>query len=340
MSKHYFPNGWETLVKTRKRQSTRSSSISKGKRLNRPPKKTNEMWIAAAKKREFLELLIESEDYLVTSGVRDCFPYGFYYPVPDKAAARQVAEEISYTRYCGNIHACPVCTPRAMARYREETILLMRDWKSRGGFFYLQTFTQRTDISAITTDLYKGLIQTWTAMRKSSNFSKSYKNAGAPEFIKVLEESLSKNGWNIHFHVIWFFPSSTTIHSAEGFLDVASTQWSHNANKWTVMGAEAHAQHWERVTDGTKKFAETMAWYMFKHGFFDVKETKAEVIAKEKWAPFDLLRVFLYTGEIPFGNAWLDFQVGCKGRNRVRFSKGLLVRLIEVDDQSQIEATA
>jgi hypothetical protein len=220
-----------------------------------------------------------------------------------------------------------------MARYREETILLMRDWKSSGGFFYLQTFTQRTDTNSATPDLYKGLIATWTAMRKSSNFSKHYKNAGSPEFLKVLEESLSNKGWNIHFHVVWFFPSSTTTQSAEAFLVAANTQWSTDANKWTALGAEAQAQHWERVTDRTSKFAETMARYMFKHGFFDVKEAKAELMAKEKWAPFDLLRLFLYTGEIPFGDAWLDFQMGCKGRNRVRFSKGLLNRLMEIDDQ-------
>lgn len=292
------------------------------------------MRLAAVKKREILELLIESEEYLATYGVRDCFPYKYQYPLPEKAAARQLAEGIMYTRYCGSVHACPVCTPAVMARYREETIALMRDWKSQGGFFYLQTFTQRTNTDASTSNLYAGLSSTWSAMKKSSTFTKHHKRAGEPEYIKVLEESVSSKGWNIHFHVLWFFPKKSKVSYAEDFLDALKVQWSSDSTRRTALGAEAHAQHWKRVTDKTQNFAETMATYLFKHGYFNVRETQDDLLAKTSWEPFDLLKLLLYTGEVSFGDAWLDFQFACKGRNRVRFTRGLITLLWEIDTRS------
>jgi hypothetical protein len=339
MTNHSIKKGWETLVKPYPRARTHSSSISKGKRNKRFVKSTPAMLQAAIQKRQHLEALIENPEYLLSYGVQNCFPYKFNYPIPPKAAARQGAEGITYTRNCGNMHFCPVCASRVMASYREDALELMLDWKQRGGRFYFLTLTQRTSIDVPTGDLYRGLTDSWAAMKRSAAYKESNTNAGSPECVKVLEESLSSSGWNVHWHILWFMPNSTKDKAATDFLDRCISQWVKSANKHSALGAEGPSQQWERVSDSPTKFAQTMSRYLFKHGYFDNTETRETLLAQTVWSPFELLRVFLHTGEVSFGNAWLDFQRSCRGKHRVRFSKGLRERLEELN-RDQVEGRA
>jgi hypothetical protein len=137
--------------------------------------------------------------------------------------------------------------------------------------------------------------------------------------------------------MVWFFDKSVSRKAAKEFTSAISRLWSETANKWTNSGADPEGQESKKLTKGS---ARRFGQYLFKHGFHDLKlGVKALVTNETKYSikPFELFRLFLDTGLLSFGEAWLDFQKASYGTTRAKFSRGLRLHLKVLDTKIPTE---
>jgi hypothetical protein len=314
-----------------RRMRRTSSSISKSKTRNRNTPSTIAKKRAGTEKRELLEHVIAFDQYLGIAGIDSCYPYFDNYPMSEMAIMRGLDRGFNVTRYCQNTHACPVCTSRYMAIKREEYIALADNHESNGGFLVTQVLTIRSTFDQNSKDKYKDLNNVWSRMINKSAFKSARLKVSQPEYLRVQEEELNETGWFPHLHIVWFFDKSVSRKAAKEYTSAVSRLWSETANKWTDSGADPQGQGSKKITKGSSK---TFGQYLFKHGFHDLKLNVGDLVTNEteySIKPFELFRLFLDTGLLGFGEAWLDFQKASYGTTRAKFSRGLRLRLNVID---------
>lgn len=277
-------------------------------------KRTSAANQAAIAKRELLEGI---NLYGQTYHAARCFPYQPWLPMPE--AARHRAALGMTRRSCNSRHDCPVCTSKFMTEKLRDFRRLMDSWVANRGQVFWMTFTLRNSFLEPSRAKYEALSSTWTTMNRRRSF-KTLKSKFGVEFVRVLEEVFTEEGWFPHYHVAWFFPHAVTAMQAEEFMASAKIFWAEAANAEWKLGADPSKQFSGPVTQSSSK---TFAQYLFKHGFYDVNLD----LDTSDLSPFNMARILLQTGEADGWKFWYDFTLASEGMNRVRFSKGLLAIL-------------
>lgn len=116
---------------------------------------------------------------------------------------------------CKNPFACPVCSARMMSKYSSEIAVGLDEFKKRGLFGFMVTFTiphlnymscrEVTDILYNTYSYFRRTMkQKYKRKHKGSVSGQFYNAIKVHHSVTVCEYTHGKNGWHPHFHAIWW----------------------------------------------------------------------------------------------------------------------------------------
>jgi hypothetical protein len=143
-----------------------------------------------------------------------------------------------------------------MAKSRRKVDAKLTAWVNNGGSIYCQRLAPQNMADKTTTRKYKSLTDTWNAVTRLTASKKALAKARMPKYCRVLEESLTINGWYPHFHLIWQFDSQVTNKDAGVFLDSITNAWVKASGK--IIGSNASVS--EQYSDYKNLMSETAHW--------------------------------------------------------------------------------
>lgn len=240
---------------------------------------------------------------------------------------------------CGNVWACPVCSPKIRAGRMGDVLLAIdRHLANGGGFGFLSLTVQheRGEALRMLLDLLGGA---WKSVAEQREYKAWKARLGLLGTITALEVTTGEvNGWHPHRHVLLFFqrpPTRNEIEALEAVLDELYGRWLTKAGRKrggvdSTTGRRV-AVRLEYVTPGSPEHSEQLGRYLTKlqAGFEltrgDLKQSRQ---AKESGGrmPMDLLDV-VASGDADERRAavarWREYEAAMTGKSAVRFSKGL-----------------
>jgi len=271
--------------------------------------------LAAFEKRQLLEF---QRNITELQGVRTCFPYKFGYPWSEEAIELFESGRVVMGR-CGNSNACVVCASEKMAKHRRKIEKRLIQWVKSGGSVYWQRLSLQNVSDQPTKKKYTLLTSNWSAMLRLTAFKRAFTAISSPKFFKVLEESLTSCGWYPHYHLVWLIRPGISAKKVKIFLQEVVDLWVMASKKISGALAEVSAQYSDfrklNVIRGT------LTNYTCKHAFHDLGfDPQVEDPYDQKLSPFQVLQVFLETGEWELGVFFADFELASRGLRRVSYS--------------------
>lgn len=225
---------------------------------------------------------------------------------------------------CGSVWTCAPCSGEITEVRKIELKQGIDNWRSKGGFVYLVSLTNRHHFGDNLTDLLNGQRKALQNLWRQRAVKEMMKTLGCVGRITATEVTWNwDNGWHPHFHLLVFFDHAINTQGLQTFL---ANEWINACRK---SGLKLPSM--ERgvdVRDGS--YADK---YVAKWGL-EHEMTKGHVKKgrEESLTPFDLLRQYPESPEL-FGALFREFADAFKGKRQLVWTDGLK-KLLEVDDKS------
>ena len=234
---------------------------------------------------------------------------------------------------CGS-HICPVCGPRVAQKRRKEVEDAVKWGLSQSLIPIMLTLTTRHTKADRLDSLIgqqRNALRRWKRHRK---FSKAKKQI--PHIISAFEETVGKNGWHPHIHLLMFVRADS-LNKALRLIASLRDAWTLAAKaeglevgrsgyKATVSteGNEAKAasiymtKAWGKTDDSSLKVVGTKTWGIAE----EITLTFAKKAYGKSRTPFKLL-IDAYQGDSHALGLWQVWVKAVKGKSVLRFSQGL-----------------
>jgi hypothetical protein len=135
-------------------------------------------------------------------------------------------------------------------------------------------------------------------------------------YFKALEETLIKQIWTPHFHLVWVFSSETPPNVISQFVDLISAKWRLLASKEQVVNAHERAV-WAQELDHARGSG-TIARYLTKAFYWNVARINQP---KALGKPLDYAVHFANTADLAALEVWNAYEQASNGAHRYKFSK-------------------
>ena len=223
---------------------------------------------------------------------------------------------------CASVWVCPVCAAKITERRREELTRANASAHEKKLRVSMLTLTAPHKMGDDLKKLLQGIRDARRAMFNRKGWKRIREAAGIVGSICALEVTHGGNGWHVHVHELVYCEAGGAALDAEKLLPL----WQ---SACTASGLGRPNVHGLKVGDGSKAAA-----YVAKFGAEDRDEdgwgiehemTKAHVKRGKKGgrSPWDLLRVYAYTGEERAAELFRVYAVGFRGRRQLVWSRGL-----------------
>lgn len=218
---------------------------------------------------------------------------------------------------CGSIWTCPFCAMKISEGRRVEVKTAMDNYRKKGGYVYLVTFTNRHHFGDDLAQLLKGQQKAMTKLWEKTAVKKFMKNLGYEWRITCSEVTYGQNGWHPHLHVLMFFDHEITPSGLELYL----------ANEWREACKKAGMQKLPNLDNGvTVEKGDKADAYIAKWGL-EHEMTKGHTKKGKEGGltPFDLLR---QSDENPrYRGLFKQFADVFKGKQQLYWSNGMKAEL-------------
>lgn len=236
---------------------------------------------------------------------------------------------------CGSVWVCPVCAAKITERRRVELQTAIAAWEAQGGSVVLLTLTHGHTQGDRLADLLgaeQNALTRFFGCRQGVELMSALHRVGHVRAWEVTHgrQRVVNNGWHPHFHILLFLEyRHADLTSAE---DWAFKVWL-NACRLSGLPLPGR-RHGITLQDGSKASA-----YVAKMGHeegrgwgIDSEMTKGHIKrAKDGETPFDFLRACLAGDDLQARVLFQEFAAAFKGKNQLRWTRGLRERFNLVD---------
>jgi len=236
---------------------------------------------------------------------------------------------------CGSVWNCPLCGAKITERRREEMSTATRVLDDAETVMCMQTYT----FSHKRFDNLSASLQSFLAARKRVKegwtYQKMKKKHGIIGTISALEVTWSpRNGWHPHMHELIIFEKGVDLAAYEAD---ARGKWT-NALKLEMLTANRHGYRLDRTRGGVEDYIAKWGHEPTKpvwgpEAEFTKGHVKQSRNEKGKTA-FGLLADSL-DGDQEAGRLFVEFATYFKGKQQLRWSKGLKARVGLVDKSDE-----
>ena len=213
---------------------------------------------------------------------------------------------------CGSVWTCPICAAQITEGRRSEAKTGFKNWRDKGGFIVMATFTNRHHRGDNLDDLLQGQKKAFKKFWEKTKVNTMLKGLGYKGRIVATEVTYGVNGWHPHYHVVLFFDHEINANGLQTFLGL---EWQDACKKagMKIPSLENGVQ----VQDGA--YAEK---YISKWGL-EEEITKGHVKKGREGSltPFDLLRQS--ENNPHYGKLFRQYADAFKGKHQLFWSKGL-----------------
>lgn len=225
------------------------------------------------------------------------------------------------TSQCRSPHACPLCTPRQMAKKREMIARALESARRDAMDIFHVTLTLGFSDQQNLKTRYEALGDTWSKMVQTAK-ARALRKSGSFSYVRILEETYSPKGWNPHFHVLFVLDSCPdSKNKVLGLLE----QWVATA-KTNGRNASLHSQTCDLIPDES---IQDVTHYVTKHGWVDLFFDESKWMLQSAVPPLKLLQAALALGDSELLSEWQSFEQATTGRRRVTTSDGM-IRYLEM----------
>lgn len=245
---------------------------------------------------------------------------------------------------CGSVWVCPVCAAKITERRRVELQKAIAAWEAQGGSVVLLTLTHghtQGDRLADLLEAEQKALDRFFGCRQGRDLMTSLHRVGHVRAWEVTHgrKRAVNNGWHPHFHILLFLEfRHADLPSAE--------EWAFRVwlNACRLSGLPLpDRRHGVTLQDGSRAAA-----YVAKMGHeegrgwgLDSEMTKGHIKrAKDGETPFDFLRACLAGDDPQARFLFREFAAAFKGKNQLRWTRGLRERFNLVDRTDEELAAA
>lgn len=228
---------------------------------------------------------------------------------------------------CGDVWRCPVCSARIMAERRGELQAALDEARRRGWSVVLVTVTLRHSPGDALTDLLGDLGEAWTRTRSGAPWVRLKDRHGVVGDVVALEVKHGGAGWHPHKHAAMFLDHVPDADELGALQDAIGARFRAMAAK---VGRYV-SQSWGVDVRGHRDAMR----YISK---LDAELTSAEYKTRGGVTPFAILAA-AGRGDRRALALWLEYADAIKGRQKLRWSRGLrdLLGVGELSDQEAAE---
>lgn len=224
---------------------------------------------------------------------------------------------------CGAVWTCPVCAQRISETRRKEMNVAMKHARDEKLLVKMATYTSQHSIDDDLQTMLQGMKDAKRALEQRRDYKK-FKADDLVGSIVATEVTHGKNGWHVHFHVIYFLRTK----AGADFLGGLGDAWRTALRGVGLDGADAAFDC---------QNAENAAGYVAKWGAAEELTLSGKKKAKKGGMnPLQLLEAYA-AGNEEAGELWLEYSKRFHGRNQLSWSRGLKA-LMGVDDVSDEDA--
>lgn len=234
---------------------------------------------------------------------------------------------------CGSPWACPVCSSRISETRSFEIVQGIDAWMALGGHVSMLTLTlphAQGESLELVLDKFS---QARKLFRNRKTSKRIFKRAGETGSIRALEVTFGGNGWHVHSHELLF--TESPIDDNGELLKawqnaVMDTGWrSPNGHGLDLVPV------WSS-SDYLSKYGKDRSWGPGK----ELAKSHVKRGREGGLTPWDFLRRIM-EGQKPgyYRSLWREYTKAFKGRNQIRWTRGLKSRfgINEVSDQDAAE---
>ena len=232
---------------------------------------------------------------------------------------------------CGSVWTCAPCSGEITEVRKIELKQGIDNWRSKGGFVYLVSLTNRHHFGDNLTDLLNGQRKALQNLWRQRAVKEMMKTLGCVGRITATEVTWNwDNGWHPHFHILMFFDHEINTQGLQSFL---ALHWVDACTKAKLKAPSL--EHGVDVQKGDKAQDYVAKWGL-EHEMTKGHLKKGK---KDGLTPFDLLR---QSEDNPHYQAlFRQFANVFKGKQQLHWSNGLkaLLNISNRTDEELAEET-
>ncbi len=240
---------------------------------------------------------------------------------------------------CGSVWACPVCSRKISAKRAVELGRVIDWWRvSMAGLVALCTYTiahgRHDDLAA----LLAAVKRAYRSMTKSRRYVSLMASYGLSHTVRALEVTCGLlNGWHPHLHVLFLLSSVLDEAAVNALQAELFGLWSVELQR---VGLSCSAERGVKLDVRDGAIGDYVSKYASKWSAADeLARANTKRGRHNNYAPFDLLRQVLLTGESQFAEWFSEYARVFKGQRHLVYSKGLAAAagLVVVSDDQLVE---
>jgi hypothetical protein len=239
---------------------------------------------------------------------------------------------------CGDVWSCPVCAAKISEHRGDEIKRAVESWEAQGGTVSMLTLTFPHYENQKCAPLLEKFGEARRIMKHRPSWKTLAKQIGLIGDINRVEVTHGANGWHIHCHTLLFLKGNVRLTQLAVF-----PLWAKACE--SVGLALPSAAHGVKISTPkevadyiTKQGKETSNWTIEK------EMTKGHIKrgGMEGMTPFDLLRAYRDTNEQRFADLFREYSQAFRGKQQLKWSKGLRALLQlepEITDEEAATST-
>jgi predicted transposase YbfD/YdcC len=159
----------------------------------------------------------------------------------------------------------------------------------------------------------------WTQMTKQRYYTQWKERHGVLGYVKTLEMTHGKNGWNPHYHLVWFTERTLTDAERDQMDEELFQLWMHNVTKHTDRSVNHEANHVQKI-----RTVGAIANYLSKSIAFELTHghTKDGKMPTQR-TPFQIAKDYTTSFDERDEALWNEYLDAISGQRMITFSRGL-----------------
>jgi hypothetical protein len=246
----------------------------------------------------------------------------------------QLAAHFGGLQVCGSVWMCPVCAARISEVRRLEVASAVAAW---GGQIVLATFTLQHTAADGLVSLLEALQDAVRKMRSGGAWTRLQGRYGMAGSITALEVTHGDHGFHPHQHVLFFVAAGIDL---DAFSNELRDRWlasvvkvgRYASPRW---GLDVQASD-AKIADYVAKFGREPKWTVAH----ELAKSPSKLGRRDGSTMRQLLMTYVVAGDAAAGRLWQEYARAFKGRNQLRWTKGLRALLglgVEKLDQEIVE---
>lgn len=219
------------------------------------------------------------------------------------------------TNPCRSPHACPLCTPKWLARKRSKMMDCLSDEISCGRRVFMVTLTLPFPEGSSLSARYKLLLDTWKSLMQS-RYTKVLRATMNLGYVRVIEETFADGFFFPHIHA--FFVLDDSPHTNTDIYQISHT-WVEMGLKYGVF-PKAHSQSVDEVK---KSEVSRTSTYVTKHQYVDLSFDAMNWGESHAIRPIQLLQAAAAQGDSSLLEHWREFEQSSFKMRRISHSRNL-----------------